>query len=242
MKLISTNPANIHEVFGEIEEDTKEKILTKVNVAKSVQAKWDDLEIDQRIKLLTEVYHTFENNSEKIAKFISLEMGKPIVQAETEVKSTLKNIKWDLEHAKKCISPEITFESETEIQKVFYEPKGIVVAISPFNYPFSLCVAIAIQNLIVGNVVISKPDHNLPLLYQFLEEILNTSNLPKGVWQFVFAGKEIGSFLVKQEIDMICFTGNTKTGEYLYKVAASKMIPILMELRWFCAWHCLQRC
>ena len=157
-------------------------------------------------------------------------MGKPITQSESEIKSTLKNIKWDLENAKNCIAPEITFENDTEMQKVFYEPKGIVVAISPFNYPFSLCCAIAFQNLIVGNVVISKPDQNLPLLYKFLEEILSNTNLPSGVWQFVFGGKEIGSFLVEQEIDMICFTGNTKTGEYLYKVAASKMIPILMEL------------
>ncbi|MEG1990016.1 MAG: aldehyde dehydrogenase family protein [Clostridia bacterium] len=157
-------------------------------------------------------------------------MGKPITQAENEVKSTLNNIKWDLDNADKCIAPEITFENDIEIQKVFYEPKGIVVSISPFNYPFSLCCAITIQNLIVGNVVISKPDPNTPLLYKLLEEIFNNSKLPKGVQQFVYGGKEIGSFLVEQDIDMICFTGNTKTGEYLYKVAASKMIPILMKL------------
>ncbi len=78
--------------------------------------------------------------------------------------------------------------------------------------------------------MISKPDPNLPLLYKILEEILNNSRLPKGVWQFVFGGKEIGSFLVEQDIDMVCFTGNTKTGEYLYKVAANKMLPILAEI------------
>jgi succinate-semialdehyde dehydrogenase/glutarate-semialdehyde dehydrogenase len=157
-------------------------------------------------------------------------MRKPIAQAENEVKSTLSNIKWDLDNAYKFISPEITFENDKEVHKVFYEPKGIVVSISPFNYPFSLCCAIAIKNLIVGNVVISKPDPITPQLFKFLEEIFDNSNLPKGVHQFVFGGKEIGSYLVEQDIDMICFTGNTKTGEYLYKVAANKMIPILMEL------------
>ena len=91
-------------------------------------------------------------------------MGKPINQSENEIKSTLKTMKWDLENAANCIAPETTFESDNEIQKVFYEPKGIVVAISPFNYPFSLCCATAFQNLIVGNLVISKPDPNVPLL------------------------------------------------------------------------------
>lgn len=229
MKIISTNLSN-NEILGEIEETTKEEVIEKVNLAKSVQSEWSKLGIDKRIEVLKEMYDKFEENSDKIANLISLEMGKPITQSESEIKSTLKNIKWDLENAKDCIAPEITFESDKEMQKVFYEPKGIVVAISPFNYPFSLCCAIAFQNLIVGNVVISKPDPNLPLLYKLLEEIINSMGLPKGVWQFVFAGKEIGSFLVEQDIDMICFTGNTKTGEYLYKVAANKMIPILMEL------------
>ncbi len=229
MKIISINPSN-NEMLGEMEETTKEEVIEKVSLAKSVQSKWANLDIDKRIEILKEIYNKFEENLDKIANLISLEMGKPIVQSENEIKSTLKNIKWDLENAKDCIASEITFESDKEIQKVFYEPKGIVVAISPFNYPFSLCCAIAFQNLIVGNVVISKPDPNLLLLYKFLKEILNNSNLPAGVWQFVLGGKEIGSFLVEQDIDMICFTGNTKTGEYLYKVAANKMIPILMEL------------
>lgn len=229
MKITSINPSN-GEKIGEIKETTNEEVIEKVNLAKCIQSEWADIEIEKRIEILKEIYNKFEENSDKIANLISLQMGKPIVQSENEIKSTLKNIKWDLENAKNCIAPEITFESDNEIQKVFYEPKGIVVAISPFNYPFSLCCAIAFQNLIIGNVVISKPDPNLPLLYKYLEEILNNSNLPKGVWQFVFAGKEIGSFLVEQDIDMICFTGNTKTGEYLYKVAANKMIPILMEL------------
>lgn len=229
MKIISINPSN-NEILGEVEETTKEEVIEKVNSAKSVQTEWSNLDIDKRIKILEEIYNKFEKNTDEIANLISLEMGKPIVQSENEIKSTLKNIKWDLENAKNCIAPEITFESDKEIQKVFYEPKGIVVAILPFNYPFSLCCAIAFQNLIVGNTVISKPDPNLPLLYKLLEKILNNSRLPEGVWQFVFGGKEIGSFLVGQDIDMICFTGNTKTGEYLYKVAANKMIPILMEL------------
>ena len=229
MKIVSYNPSN-NKILGEIEENTTEELLEKVNLAKSVQNEWANLDINERIHLLEEIYSSLNDNFDKIANLISNEMGKPITQSEKEIKSTLKNIKWDLENAKNYICPEVTFEDDTQIQKVFYEPKGLVVAISPFNYPFSLCLAISFQNLIIGNVVISKPDPNLPLLYKLLEQIITDSNLPKGVFQFVFGGKEIGSFLVDQNIDMICFTGNTKTGEYLYKVAANKMIPILMEL------------
>lgn len=229
MKLVSVNPYN-DEIIGECDENTKEEILEKVKFARESEKEWANLEIEKRIEILKEIYDAFKENSAEIEKLISEEMGKPIVQSEAEVKSTLKNIEWDLINAKNYVREEVTFEDEKQVQKVFYESKGVVVAISPFNYPFSLCAAIAFQNLIVGNVVISKPDPKLLLLYKLLEKIINDSKLPKGVWQFVFAEKEVSSFLVEQDIDMICFTGNTKTGEYLYSVAAKKMIPILMEL------------
>ena len=97
------------------------------------------------------------------------------------------------------------------------------------------------QNLIVGNVVISKPDPKLPLLFKSLEKIIDNSKLPKGVWQSCFADREMSSFLADQDIDMICFTGNTKTGEYLYSIAAKKMIPALMELGVFSSWNCMRK-
>ena len=207
-----------------------EDIINKVNIAKSVQDAWAYLELEDRTKILNDVYKSLENSSEEIAKLISLEIGKPITQARGEVKSTLNNIKWDLDNAHKYISPEITFENEKEVDKVFYEPKGLVAVISPFNYPFSLCCVITFQNLIVGNVVINKPDNSTPQLYKLLEQIFNNSELPKGVQQFIFGNEEAGMSLVEQDINMICFTGSTNTGKYLYNVAANKMIPILMEL------------
>lgn len=230
MKLVSKNPSKNYEFLGEVEETIKGEVLEKLKLARSVQKEWEDLDLYKRIEILREIYIGLEVNRNKIINLISKETGKPIIQSEREVNTTLNNIKWDLDNADKCILPETTFEDDTEIHKVFYEPKGVVVSISPFNYPFSLCSAIAIQNLIVGNAVINKPDPNILLLYKLLEEIFNNSKLPKGVQQFVYGGSEIGNFLVEQDIDMICFTGSTRTGEYLYKAAATKMIPILMEL------------
>lgn len=210
--------------------DSEKDVIEKMLNAKKVQKKWGNLDLSKRIEIIRGIYDQFEANAGEIAKLISEGMRKPITQAGNEVKSTLSNLKWDLDNAEKCISPETTFENDTEIHKVFYEPRGIVASITPFNYPFSLFVQQTFQNLIVGNTVINKPDPNIPLLYKYLEKIIGNSKLPKGVQQFIYGGEEIGSFLVNQDIDMICFTGSTETGQYLYKVAAAKMIPILMEL------------
>ena len=230
MKIISKNPSKGFEVLGEVEETSKEEVLSKLDLAKSIQKEWKNVELINRIEIIRDLYTSFEHNIEKIADLISKEMGMPIAQSKDEVESGLNYLSWYLDNAEKYISPEITFENDKEVHKVFYEPKGIVASITPWNYPFSNLVWQSFQNLIVGNVVINKPDPNTPLVYKLLEEIIDNSTLPKGVLQFVYGGKEIGQYLVSLNIDMICFTGNTKTGETLYKIAAEKMIPILMEL------------
>ena len=79
MKLVSVNPYN-DEVVGECEENTKEEILEKIQNAKKVEKEWANLEVEKRIEILKEIYEAFKENSEEIAKLISMEMGKPIVQ------------------------------------------------------------------------------------------------------------------------------------------------------------------
>ena len=230
MKLISRNPSKNFKVLGTVEETKKEVILDKIKIAKAAQKDWQDVGLLSRLEIMRGLHGLLEKNSDKIANLASQEMGMPITQSKDEVASGLNYLDWYLNNAEKYLTPETTFESNTEVHKVLYEPKGVVASITPWNYPFSNFIWQSCQNLIVGNAVINKPDQNTPLTYKLLEEIIGGSAIPKGVQQFIYGGKEIGKLLVEQDIDMICFTGSTKTGEYLYKQAAKKMIPIVLEL------------
>lgn len=230
MDLISKNASKQNEVLGSVRETTEEQVVEMVKLAHDAYDEWSLKDIGERISVLREVYDVLSENSKDIAELITKEMGKPIGLAENEVRDTLKNILWSLDNADTLLSPEITYEDDEQMQKVVYAPRGVSVVISPFNFPFSLSCAVGFQNMIVGNTIINKPDPNLPLLTELLDKLFRSTNLPKGVQQFVYGGREIGDFLVNQDINMICFTGNTKTGEHLYKIAAEKMIPILMEL------------
>ncbi len=230
MKINSINAARSSEILGSVEETTNEEIIKMVELAHESFNDWSLKDMKERISILREVYEVLKENSNHIAELITKEMGKPITLAENEVRDTLKNILWSLDNAEEVLAPEVTYEDDKQMQKVVYAPRGVSVVISPFNFPFSLSCAIGFQNMIVGNTIINKPDPNLPLLTELLDKLFRSTNLPKGVQQFVYGGREVGDFLVHQDINMICFTGNTKTGEHLYKVAAEKMIPILMEL------------
>jgi len=228
-KIIAINPSN-NQVICEVPETTEQECLKIFDRARGAFHDWRRLALSKRIELLTDLLNKLKDNSSELARLISLEMGKPITQSKGEVSSSLQTIQWNLDNAEACLAPEVTFENEKHIHKIFFEPKGVVLSIVPFNYPFTLYVWQMIQNLLVGNVVISKPDACTPQLFKLVEKITAESILPNGVTQLVFGGKEIGQFLIEQNFDMICFTGSTKTGEHINNLAATKMIPTSMEL------------
>ena len=229
-KIVSKNPSKNFQENGFIESSSSDEISEKVNLAHQTKNKWANLEIKERIDSLKRVISTFEQKKDELALLISKEMGMPISQAFDDVNMGVSYFQWYFENAERYLTSEITYEDGTSIHKVFYEPKGVVAVIIPWNFPFSNFVWQVGQNLIAGNTVILKHSEEVPLFAKEVEKIFNDSNLPKGVFNEVYGGAEVGNFLVNQDIDMICFTGSTEVGKNLYRISSEKFISILMEL------------
>lgn len=229
-KIISKNPSKNFQENGFIESSSFDEISEKVNLAHQTKDKWANLEIKERVNSLKKVVSAFEQKKDELALLISKEMGMPISQAFDDINMGISYFQWYFENAEKYLTPEITYEDETSIHKVFYEPKGVVAVIIPWNFPFSNFVWQVGQNLIAGNVVVLKHSEEVPLFAKEIEKIFESSNFPKGVFNQVFGNAEVGEFLVNQNIDMICFTGSTNVGKKLYKIGADKFISALMEL------------
>mgnify|MGYP000989602993 FL=1 len=103
----------------------------------------------------------------------------PIKLARDEVQYGLNYFSWYLDNAEKYLSPENTFESDTEIHTVYYEPKGVIAAITPWNYPFMLFSWACIQPLLAGNTVIWKISKEVILTGKLVASIMHASALPK---------------------------------------------------------------
>ena len=86
----------------------------------------------------------------------------------------------------------------------------------------------AVTNLIVGNTVIIKHSELVPLCSQFIYNTVS-SVLPENVYSVVYGAGEVGRNLLAQDIDLICFTGSTKTGQSIYKLAGKKFIEAVVE-------------
>jgi len=201
-----------------------------VENARKAQTAWADLSLAKRLELMRDISKIFKASKDKIAELSTKEMGMPIDEAQADVDSGLDYLNWYIDNAEKFLSPEVTFESDKEIHKIFYEPKGVVASIIPWNFPFSNVIWQGFQNLIVGNAVIMKHSEYVPNTSKFIADLMAKSKLPKDVFTMIFGDGEAGKKLAAQDINMICFTGSTKVGEYLYKQAAEKFIPCLMEL------------
>ncbi len=227
-KLQSINPSN-YQILGTVEISTVQEIKNKVDLARNAQKKWAELGIAQRIAILKSAFKDLKNYKEKFALLESREMGMPINEALVDFDSTFGYANWYFENAEKYLSPETTFENDKEIHQVFHESIGVSAVIVPWNFPFANFVWGALQSLIAGNTIVFKHSEECPLSGKFIEEIL-TRHLPKGVFNEVYGAGEVGSILANQEIDLIAFTGSTKTGKYLYELAGKKYIKAVMEL------------
>lgn len=229
MKIISINPAN-YEVIGEVDFSSEKEIVEKVKKANAAKKTWKDLGIEGRVSSLRKVVKEFDKNKEELAQLATKEMGMPISQSKFDVEDAIRYFNWYLDNASKYLSPEVIFEDDKTIHKVFYEPYGVVAVITPWNFPLSNFVWGAGQNLVAGNTVVYKTSEECTLFGKLLEKIINNSDLPDSVFSEIYGGGETGDFLVHQDINLISFTGSTKVGKHLYKVASDKFIKAVMEL------------
>ena len=227
MKILSYNPAN-NNLLGEVEETDLKDIKSIVTNSKKAFEKWGFISTKERISYIQKLYNCIKNNKQEFAELITNEMGMPISESLYDIDSGLEHIKWYIDNIENIIGDKITYEDEKEIDKIILEPKGVAAVIIAWNFPFSSFVWQAVTNLIVGNTVIIKHSELVPLCSKYIYDIVSNV-LPENVYSVVYGGGEVGRALVEQDIDLICFTGSTKTGQSLYKLAGEKFIDAVME-------------
>ena len=112
---------------------------------------------------------------------------------------------------------------------VRYRPVGVVGVIGPWNYPLVNSVGDAIPALAAGNAVVVKPSEVTPLTSLLFERGLHECGLPDGVFQVAIGTGETGAALIDQ-VDMVMFTGSTRTGRKVMERAAQTLTPVSLEL------------
>ncbi len=229
-KIISINPAN-GGILGEIIASTPGEITEKIQLAHAAALEWKALGVKKRIKILQPLQAAFKKIQNKIALLTTNEIGKPISESLGDFEGDFIYLNDFIVNGEGYIADEVVFRNEDAVHRIIYEPRGVVAAIAPWNYPFGNFIWSVIPNLIVGNTVVFKHSEECPLTARLLEEtLLNLKGLPKGAFSAIYGDAEEGALLAAQEIDMIWFTGSSAVGRELAAIAGKKQIKAVLEM------------
>lgn len=229
-KLVSTNPAKNYEVLGSVDVSTAKEIKAKVAKARAATVVWKALEVKKRIELLQPLYQQFLKRKKEIALLVTREIGKPIIEAKSDLDWDQGYFQDFLTNGPKYVEDEIVYRESGKMHRVVYEPFGVAAVIVPWNYPFGNFLWGVVPNLIVGNTVVFKHSEECPLMGKLIDEMMGSLRLPEGAFSQVYGGGDVGELLVNSDVDLIWFTGSTAVGRKLYKIAGKKFIKGVMEL------------
>ncbi|NBI29022.1 aldehyde dehydrogenase family protein [Chengkuizengella marina] len=195
---------------------------------------WQNKSIKERLHYISKLKHTIVEQLEEGIDIIHQDAGKPKVEAITaDLFTVLDTIAYLEKHAEKTLKIQ---KAKTPIALIgkksytSYHPRGVVLVISPWNYPFQLAMNPVINALLAGNCVILKPSEVTPLVGQWMESLFEQAGFPEHVIQVAHGGKELGAKLVSEKPDYIFFTGSDRTGKMIQQEAAKHLIPTSLEL------------
>lgn len=189
--------------------------------------------ISKRKELLTKLYDLVKNNEKKIMDALYLDLNKSPNEAYfAEIGLVLKSIKYNLKHLAKWAKPKrvktpITLFSGTS--KIIYEPLGLTLIISPWNYPFYLSLSPLIAAIAAGNRAIIKPSEFSRHTTNVLIELINNTFDPKYVYVIEPSIENITK-LLEHRFDLIFFTGSERVGTIISEKASKYHTPVILEL------------
>ena len=177
-------------------------------------------------------------NQNELCEVSCQDTGKTMLDASLgEILPTLEKCRWLLKEGEGTLKPSMRRTGPMMVHKsayVEYIPLGVIVAISPWNYPLHNMFNPALAAIFSGNSIIIKPSEET--LYSSLHYIrilrraLSLCGLPVDAVQIVLGGPEVGEKLVSSHVDKIFFTGSTKVGLSVAQSAAKKLTPLCLEL------------
>lgn len=210
------------------------EIQPMVDKSRTSFTSWSALDISERLPYFKALRNVILKELDQTSTIISKDAGKVQVDAlVADVMPVLDFIKYLEKSAAKILQRQKAATPLVFIGKksyIDYMPRGTVVIISPWNYPFQLTMVPILSALISGNTVISKPSEVTPYVGKSMEELFASAGFPEGVIQFAHGGKEIGQALINTKPDYIFFTGSVTTGKIIASQAAKNLIPVTLEL------------
>ena len=216
------NPANHSEVIGFHHIHNKDDMLAMIDTAQATFDSWSITPVSERAALLCRVADILERHTDELIALCIKEAGKVAQDGIDEVREAVDFCRYYAQRA-------IELEADERL-----EPRGVVLCISPWNFPLAIFLGQVAAAISTGNTVLAKPAEQTSLIALRTIELMKSVGLPEGVVQAVIArGSQVGSVIIPDErIQTVMFTGSTATGTLISQTLAERggdQVPLIAE-------------
>ncbi len=207
----------------------EQSIETKLIKADNAFSEWKNVPFADRQKLIAKAAELFKAKAEEFGTIITKEMNKPISQSISEVEKCALMMNYYAE-ADNVLQPE-KIESEYAISEIHYVPKGVILGVMPWNFPFWQVLRFATPAILSGNTVVLKHASICFGSGNAIEKIFLEAGFPEGVFQNLEVGhKEVKEILEHPTVKGVSLTGSEKAGAEVASIAGQKIKKSLLEL------------
>ncbi|MGL1885141.1 MAG: aldehyde dehydrogenase [Reichenbachiella sp.] len=220
------------EIVGRTQMGTEADAEKALQAAEKAQKEWKKLPARKRADHLYAFVKEIRANRDKLAKLLVQEQGKLISWAEMEVDVTCSFIEYACEWARHIEGDLVESDNPNEHIMIHKVPRGVVVAITAWNFPLALAGRKIGPALVAGNTIVVKPTQETPLATLELGDIAKKAGLPDGVLNIVTGkGRLLGNALVGNPITkMVTMTGSTPAGQSIFQTASKNLAHVQLEL------------
>ena len=225
------NPAT-EEVIGSASKASSSDVQRALKSAQKGLKVWSGTTPWQRSYVLRKIADLMREKKDILAKWLTLEVGKPLLEGVGEVGGAADIFEWNAEETKRIYGQTVQSRFPETRVHVYYQPVGVVAALIPWNFPIVLAARKISTALAAGCSVICKPDVITPGAVMELVDICKQAGVPDGVVNLLSGDPaEISNELLESDIvKKVSITGSTRVGKLILKKAADKVQRVTMEL------------
>ncbi len=200
--------------------------------ARAAQPAWEALGGAVRARVLVRAAELLRARRTELAELITREMGKVLTESLLEVDGAADNFDYYAAFARTLHGEEVGLLPAGETLRLLWAPRGVVVGITPWNFPAATVTRKIAPALLGGNTMVLKPSSATPFSALLIAETLKQAGLPPGVLNVVTgAGAEVGPALITHpDCSTVTLTGSTASGVEVLRMAAPRVVKCLLEL------------
>ncbi|CAN0298427.1 unnamed protein product, partial [Phaeothamnion confervicola] len=219
--IASVNPAKPSQVIGSWARATIADAEAAVAAAQAAFPEWRATPADDRAKILERAADLMESRRLELNALLILEAGKPWIEADGDISEAIDFCRFYAVEMRKLAKPVVTQSVPGERCVQTWTPRGVGVAIAPWNFPLAILTGLVVAPLVAGNCVIMKPAEQTSVIGGVLMDILTEAGVPAGVLNFLPGfGEDVGAHLVgHQQVDFVAFTGSRAVGTKIWETA-----------------------